>query len=117
MLTITSNNRDKLHKIRMTMLMTAIPVEILEITGIILLAVMNIWWPLALYIVLAIPYSVWLSKYYFGHVAYMCPHCNRVFTPKFSEALWAAHTLTKRKLTCPDCGKKEWCTEVAKEEA
>ena len=117
MLTITSSNRDKLHKIRMTMLMTAIPVGILEITGIILLAVMNIWWPLALYIVLAIPYAVWLSKYYFGHVAYMCPHCNRVFTPKFSETLWAAHTLTQRKLTCPDCGKKEWCTAVAKEEA
>ena len=47
----------------------------------------------------------------------MCPHCNKVFTPSFKEMFWAAHTPAKRKLTCPDCGTKEWCTEVATEEA
>ena len=117
MLTVTSNNRNKIRKIRKTMIMVSIPVFILEITGIILLAAKAIWWPLLIYLILVIPYGIWLSKYYMEHVAYMCPHCNKVFSPSARENLFAMHTPTKRKLRCPDCGTKTWCTEVAKEEA
>ena len=115
MLLVTSNNKRRLHKVRRTMILTSVPMLILEIAGIILLAANGIWWLLALYAILAVPFSILISKYYYNNVDYMCPHCNKVFAPSFKEMFWAAHTPTKRKLTCPDCGKKEWCTEVAKE--
>lgn len=115
MLTVTSNNKRRLSEIHRTMILASLPMLILEVTGIILLAASGIWWPLVLYIILAIPFSILISKYYYNNVDYMCPHCNKVFAPSFKEMLWAAHTPSKRKLTCPDCGSKEWCTEVAKE--
>lgn len=116
MLLVTSSNKKRLHKIRRTMIISSIPMLILEITGIILLVANGTWWPLVLYAVLAIPFSILISKYYYNSVVYMCPHCNKVFAPSFKEMFWASHTPTTRKLTCPDCGSKEWCTEVAKEE-
>lgn len=111
-----STNRNRLHNIRMTIVMVSIPVFIMEITGIILLISQGVIWPLALYLTMAVPYGIWLTKYYTGHVDYMCPRCNKVFSPSLKENLLAPHTLTKRKLHCPDCGSKEWCVEVAKEE-
>lgn len=34
-----------------------------------------------------------------------CAHCNAVFVPATSEYVKGYHTLNKRKLTCPECGK------------
>ena len=110
-----STNSNRLHKIRMTLLMVSIPVFILEITGIILLIAQAVIWPIILYLIVAVPYGIWLTKYYTDHVDYMCPHCNKVFSPPLKENLLAPHTLTKRKLHCPDCNTTNWCTEVAKE--
>ncbi len=117
MLTVTANNKKRLNKIRKNMILASVPMFLLEASGIILWAVTGLWWIIAAYAVLAVPFSIFISKYYYNNVSYMCPHCNKVFTPSFKEMFWAAHTPAKRKLTCPDCGTKEWCTEVATEEA
>jgi len=34
-----------------------------------------------------------------------CPHCKALFVPTTSEFVKGYHTFTKRKLTCPECGK------------
>lgn len=38
-----------------------------------------------------------------------CPHCKAFFVPAMSEYMKGYHTFTKRKLTCPECGKSGMC--------
>ena len=38
-----------------------------------------------------------------------CPHCKEIFTPNMDEYVKSYHTFTKRKLTCPKCGKTGMC--------
>ena len=40
---------------------------------------------------------------------YECPHCKALFVPTMREYAKGYHTLTKRKLTCPECGKTGMC--------
>ncbi len=110
-------NTQKLAKIRRTMLLTGIPMVILELTSIILLVTKGLWWPFLLWAAVAIPWGIWLSRYYFKNVAYICPECHKVFKPRFKDAFWANHTPTLRKLTCPHCGQKSWCVETCAEDA
>ena len=38
-----------------------------------------------------------------------CRECGEVFKAPFKEYFFAGHTPTRRKLTCPNCGKKTYC--------
>ncbi len=109
-------NKQKLRKIRWTMILTGIPVTALQWGGIILWVMTGAWWLFAAWAVVAIPWGIVVSRYYFRKVAYLCPTCHKVFKPRFKEAFWANHTPTLRKLTCPCCGKKVWCVETLAEE-
>ena len=40
---------------------------------------------------------------------YECSHCGARFVPSAKSYIFGAHTLTKRKLTCPKCGKRSYC--------
>ncbi|MBR2889666.1 MAG: helix-turn-helix transcriptional regulator [Oscillospiraceae bacterium] len=42
-----------------------------------------------------------------GH--FECPHCKHLFVPTMGEYVKGYHTLTKRHLTCPSCGKTGMC--------
>lgn len=109
-------NKKKLRKIRMTMLLTGLPVGIAQWGSIFLWITSGIWWPFIIYLCIAIPYAILVSRYYFKNVAYICPQCHKVFQPRFKEAFWANHTPTLRKLTCTCCGHKGWCVETCPEE-
>ena len=109
----TMNNRKELKRIHMTMLLTGLPLGILQWSGIILWITRGIRWLFALWALLAVPYGVWVSRWYFRKVAYICPQCHTVFKPTFKEAFWARHTPAARKLTCPECGHHGFCVEVA----
>lgn len=113
----TMSNKKKLKRIHRNLLIGGIPITILQWAGIILWIVKGIWWLFALWVVIFIPCAGWLSKYYFSHVAYICPQCHTVFNPIRKEALWAKHTPATRKLTCTGCGHHGFCVEVAREEA
>lgn len=109
-------NKQKLRKIHLTMLLTGIPMEILQWGSIILWIATGIWWPFIFWVAAAVPWAIWVSKYYFRNVAYICPECHKVFKPRFKEAFWANHAPTLRKLTCSCCGHKGWCVETCAEE-
>lgn len=38
-----------------------------------------------------------------------CPHCKELFVPDRNDYIKSYHTFTKRRLTCPKCGKTEMC--------
>ena len=104
--------KNKLNKMRWTMILTGIPVSLLQIASIVLWITSGLWWLFVIWAVIAIPYGVWISTYYFKHVAYICPECQATFKPKFKEAFWANHTPKTRKLVCPHCNKKSFCVET-----
>ncbi len=112
----TMTNKNKLKKIHMTMLMTGIPISVLQWTSIILWITKGIWWLFLVWVIVATPYVLWFSRWYFRKVAYICPQCHSVFQPSLKEGLWARHTYSTRKLTCTSCGHHGFCVEVAGEE-
>lgn len=109
-------NKKKLHRMRWMMVLTGIPVTALQWVSIILWITKGIWWLFALWAVIAIPWGIIVSRYYFKRTAYICPNCHNIFKPSFKESFWANHTPTTRKLTCPACGKKSFCVETYSEE-
>lgn len=40
---------------------------------------------------------------------YVCPHCGTRFVPTLSEYVKGYHTFTRRRLTCPACGRTGMC--------
>lgn len=44
--------------------------------------------------------------------SFECPECKERFVPKMGEYIMGPHTLTKRKLKCPNCGAYKYCRKV-----
>ncbi len=38
-----------------------------------------------------------------------CPNCKKLFVPAIKEYVKGYHSFTKRRLTCPECGKTGMC--------
>ena len=112
---VVMENKKKLSQLHRNLVLWGAPVTLLECAGILLWIFKGIWWLFALWVVVAIPYAVLISRYYFKHTAYICPQCHEVFTPTFKQAFWASHTPKTRRLTCPKCGHKGFCVEVWKD--
>ena len=104
--------KGKLKKMRLTMLLTGLAVSALQITSICLWVSLGLWWLFAVWAAVAIVYGIVVSKYYFDHVGYICPECHEVFKPSFKQSFFAYHTPRMRRLTCPKCGEKNLCVEV-----
>ena len=105
-------NKKKLRRVRGIMLSIGIVMDIIEIATLILWITKGIWWPFAIGMCLVVAMGIWVSAYYFNHVAYICPQCHTVFKPAFKEAFWARHTPSARRLTCKNCGHKGYCVET-----
>ncbi len=109
---VIMESKKKLKKLQWTMILTGIPVTLLQWIAIILWVTKGIWWLFILWVLVAVPWGILISRYYFCHVKYICPVCHEVFKPSMKEAFWANHTPTTRKLTCTACGHKGFCVEV-----
>ena len=109
-------NKKKMRQLHAILLITGLPLNIIQWTSIILWIFTGIWWLFALWVLIAISYAIWVTKFYFNRVAYICPQCHEVFKPKLKEAIFARHTPTLRKLTCTHCGYKGFCVETYGEE-
>lgn len=40
---------------------------------------------------------------------YECPECGKRFVPAMKSYVFASHTVTTRRLKCPNCGKRRYC--------
>lgn len=105
-------NKKKMKQLHALLLITGIPIGILQWTSIVLWIVSGIWWLFAAYILILIPYAVWITRFYFKRVVYICPQCHAVFKPARKDAFFANHTPTLRKLTCVTCGYHGFCVET-----
>jgi len=105
-------NKNKLSKMRWLMVLTGIPVTVLQWVSIVLWITHGLWWLFAVWACVAVPWGIVVSINYFKRVAYICPECHEVFRPRFKEVFWAYHTPKMRRLTCPKCGHKGLCIEV-----
>ena len=109
-------NKKKMKRLHTTLVITGIPLNVIQWIAIIMWITAGMWQLFAGYVLIAIPYVVWVTRYYFKRVAYICPQCHEIFKPAFKEAFWAKHTPTLRKLTCTCCGYKGFCVETYRQE-
>ena len=109
---VQMEGKEKLRKMRWMMILTGVPVTALQWFSIIFWIAKGIWWPFVVWVLVALPWAIVVSRYYFRHVKYICPECHEVFRPTLKEAFWANHTPTARRLTCTACGHKGFCVEV-----
>ena len=105
-------NKKKLDRVHATMLIMGLPINIGQWTTILLWIMKGLWIPFVVWVVLAVPYGIWITSYYFKSVAYICPQCHKIFRPSLKEAFFANHTPKLRKLTCTCCGYKGFCVET-----
>lgn len=110
-------SKKKLRKMRSIILTVGIVMDIVEVATLILWMETGIWWPFALGMGFVVAAGVWISRYYYKRVAYICPKCHEVFKPRFGEMFWANHTPKTRRLRCPHCEHKGFCVEVYRQEA
>ena len=109
---IIMQGKKKLKKLRLTSILTGIPVTALQWFSIILWIIKGIWWPFVIWVIVAAVWGTIISRYYFKNVKYICPECHEVFKPNMKEAFWTNHTPSTRKLTCTKCGHKGFCVEI-----
>ena len=105
-------SKKKLNAMYRNVILAGIPLGVLQIASILLWIFRGIWWPFAAWAVLAIPFGIFWSRYYYRHTAYICPQCHEVFKPSFREMFRAKHTMKTRKLTCVKCGHHGFCVEI-----
>ena len=110
------SNKNDLKKFYRTVILIGVPLGILQISSIVLWIVKGWWWLFVIWAVLAVPFGIIFKKMYLKAVAYICPQCHKIFQPAAKEAIFANHTPSARKLTCPSCGHKGFCVEVSAKE-
>ena len=110
---ITMRNKKSLKKVHQTILAVGIPMNILQWVTIILWIAKGIWIPFVIWAAVAIPVTIFMVRYYYDNVSYICPKCHSIFRPSLKEMFFAKHTPAARKLTCTACGYHGFCVEVA----
>ncbi len=105
-------NKKQLRKIHMKLIFMALPMNLIEISTVILWIKTGIWLPFAIGMCLVALMGVAISRYYFSRVLYICPQCHAIFKPSFLGAFTARHTPNTRKLKCNCCGYHGFCIET-----
>lgn len=113
----TLENRKKMKRLHTVLLITGIPLNILQWSTIALWVACGIWQSFVCYVLVAIPYGVWVTHFYSRQIEYICPQCHEIFKPTLREIFWAPHTPALRKLTCTCCGYRGFCVETCEKEA
>ncbi|CAJ1188586.1 transcriptional regulator [Companilactobacillus crustorum] len=111
------SNKKALRKVHMKMVILGLLMDVAEIGGLVWGIKKGQWVPFILIMLLAIIFAIWITKYYFNSVNYICPNCNYEFRPKFRAAFFSNHNPKARKLVCPNCHQKNYCIEVYAGEA
>jgi len=102
----------KLKKVHYVLIFTGTICGLIQYSTFALGLIKGIWIPFILGLILVITLVLWFTWYYRKNINYICPKCNTVFHPSFSEFVWAKHTFKTRKLKCPNCSYYSYCVET-----
>lgn len=58
--------------------------------------------------------SIGVVPLFITYTSFECPHCKHQFTPSTIEFIFAPHTATTKRLTCPKCKTKSFCPQRIK---
>ena len=106
------DGRKKLRNLRITMTIVGIIMDICLIGGILSWIFQGLWWMFVIGLCVAIVLGIIVTRHYMAHVAYICPNDRIVFRPPFLKWFFTTHTVSTRKLTCPNCNRKVNCVEI-----
>ena len=108
----TVENKKKLSNVRKKLVLAGLPCSLAQDAGIVLWILKGMWWVYAAALIVSIPAVIWVIRYYYRNVAYICPECHEVFRPKKKDFIFSSHTMKTRKLTCVKCGHRGFCVET-----
>lgn len=94
-----------------TMIIVGILMDVAWIGTLVLGILRGIWWPFPLALIFVAIAGIWMVWRNLHHATFLCPACGAEFMCTFGRYLFSGHTPRTRKLTCPCCGKKDWCVE------
>jgi DNA-binding transcriptional MerR regulator/DNA-directed RNA polymerase subunit RPC12/RpoP len=110
------NTKEEMKKIYTKLLLSGIlvgiPLKIALYASLFFAVWKGVWLPFLLFFLISCLFAAAVSIWYFRKVDYLCPECSSVFVPARKEAVFARHTTTMRKVTCPYCGYKGFCLEI-----
>jgi hypothetical protein len=109
------NNKKKLRKTHVTMLIIGLIMDAIQIGAVVLWIVKDIWQPFAIGMPFVILMGILITRMYYKNTEYICAECNTGFKPTLGKFLFSSHTPKTRKLKCPKCGHIGYCVEVASE--
>ena len=107
------NSKKILKRTHITMLVLGIIMDIIQIAGLVLWIVKGIWLPFVVGLPFVIAMGIISTWVYVKNTAFICPECSVQFKPALKGLLFSSHTPKTRKLSCPSCGYRGWCVEVA----
>ncbi len=105
-------NKKQLRRLRVSLLLSGMLMDAIQISTVLLWIFTGIWWPFAVGMTVSVIIGIIISALYFKGTAYICPACHKIFKPKLADSFWAHHTPSARKLTCIYCGRNGYCIET-----
>ena len=105
-------NKKKLRRLHGTMLAIGLFWEAIEVSAFMVGLLRGVWWPYVAALAASVPVALVIAAVIYKKTEYICPHCHTVFKPGFWKMLFAWHTPTTRKLTCPQCSIHGYCVET-----
>lgn len=105
-------NKKKLRRLHAGMLAIGLVWEAVEVSAFMVGVLRGLWWPYLAALAASFPVALVIAAVYHRKIEYICPHCHTVFQPNFWRMLFAKHTPTTRKLTCPQCSIHGYCVET-----
>ena len=88
---------------------------IMFVASFVIFGLFKVWIPIVVIVPICIGLITTVCIFYFKNVKFECPTCHTLFKGSKSEAFWAMHTPTKRRMTCPNCKEKKWCKDIFEE--
>lgn len=67
------------------------------------------WWVIAIPVAVICLILVLVARWSFASKTYVCPQCNRTFSPKWWVITFTIHINSDRVFKCPHCGKRGFC--------
>ncbi len=102
-----------LRGVHVRMLMIGIAMDLVQPAALFIWIIQGKWFFFAACIPCVIALGLWMTHLYHRHTDFLCPCCHARFHPPLRALLRWQHRGRARMLTCPVCGQRSYCIEIA----